>query len=136
MLDSQSDRTTSQSVTLSSQKYDPKTLDETKEKEDKTDTNDVVKETEPVVTEADECEADQEKKVSITEEVKDPCNVAMLQICKLAMLHCCNVVMLECCKLAMLQSCKVALLQCCDVAKFHYCNVPKLQSYNVAKLQC
>ena len=136
MLDSQSDRTTSQSVTLSSQKYDPKTLDETKEKEDKTDTNDVVKETEPVVTEADECEADQEKKVSITEEVKDPCNVAMLQICKLAMLHCCNVVMLECCKLAMLQSCQVAKLYCCNVEMLQSSIIALYQNYNVAKLQC
>ena len=102
-------------VEIAEVKYDPKPLDETKEKEDKIDTNDVVKETEPVVTKTNESETDKEEKVSITEEVKDPCNVAMLQICKLAMLHCCNVVMLECCKLAMLQSCQVAKLYCCNV---------------------
>merc|ERR1719312_1472313 len=60
-------------------KYDPKPLDETKEKEDKIDTNDVVKETEPVVTKTNESETDKEEKVSITEEVKDPCNVPSIE---------------------------------------------------------
>jgi len=66
-------------VEIAEVKYDPIPLDETKEKEDKIDTNDVVKETEPVVTKTNECETDKEEKVSITEEVKDPCNVPSIE---------------------------------------------------------
>jgi len=66
-------------VEIAEVKYDPKPLDETKEKEDKIDTNDVVKETEPVVTKTNESETDKEEKVSITEEVKDPCNVPSIE---------------------------------------------------------